>query len=73
VEFIYLIPAVSTSSFGTSYCRHDKPKLWFSMLSSCIEIVDVVLARPVCCIGHSCIHSCTVHFPYFETCWVRKW
>ena len=73
VEFIYCVAAVSTSSFGTSYYRHNKPTLWLCMLSSCVETVDAVLARHVFCIGHSCIHSCTVQFPYLETCWVRKW
>jgi hypothetical protein len=72
-EFVYFITAVSTSSFGTGCYHHAKPKFWFHMLSFCIEIVDNVLARHICCIGPSCIHSRTVHFPFLETCSIRKW
>jgi hypothetical protein len=46
-ELVYFITAVSTSSFGTGYYHHAKPKLWFRMLSFCIEIVDDVLARHI--------------------------
>lgn len=70
MKLIYFIAAVSASSFGTSYYRHDKPTLWLCMLSSCTEVVDAVLSRHVCCIGYSCIHACTVQLPYLETFWV---